>query len=97
MKVGDIVKFTKEHSERSGFKYCADWQGLVLKAPPDVVEVYWVTEYGDSFIADWGACPGVNAEEQLRVISVKVSQLVRHRFQGNWNEVGIVRKIYQQH
>ena len=47
MKVGDLVKYNKEHSSRPGFDYCADWTGII--APGDLpgrYKIYWVTQHG---------------------------------------------------
>ena len=31
MKVGDLVRYTKEHTSRPGFDYCADWTGIIVE------------------------------------------------------------------
>ena len=41
MKVGDLVKFTREHSERSGLEYCATWVGVVGERTPTKTEILW--------------------------------------------------------
>ena len=34
MKVGDLVRFTRRHSERSGLEYCATWVGVIGERTP---------------------------------------------------------------
>jgi hypothetical protein len=41
MKVGDMVKFSDEHSSRPGYDYCAAWIGLVLESSSERVNVLW--------------------------------------------------------
>lgn len=41
MKVGDLVKFAKEHSTQDGLDYCADWLGYILYASDTSVEIQW--------------------------------------------------------
>ncbi len=35
MKVGDMVKFVREHWEQPGTDYVKDWSGLVVETPLD--------------------------------------------------------------
>ena len=41
MKVGDLVKFAKEHSGQDGLEYCDDWLGLVLDTTKKTVYIQW--------------------------------------------------------
>jgi hypothetical protein len=41
MKVGDMIKFSDEHSSQPGFDYCAAWLGLVLESTYERVNVLW--------------------------------------------------------
>ena len=41
MKVGDMIKFSDEHSSRPGYDYCADWVGLVLESSSERVDILW--------------------------------------------------------
>ena len=41
MKIGDVIKFTNEHSNRPGYDYCADWIGLVLESTHTRVDILW--------------------------------------------------------
>ncbi len=45
MKVGDLVKFSKQHSSRPGYEYCARWIGLVYARTglDSRAKIYWVT------------------------------------------------------
>ena len=49
MKVGDLVRYTKEHSSQPGYDYCATWTGLLFRHPDDPVwcyRIYWTTPHG---------------------------------------------------
>ena len=55
MKVGDLVRYTKEHSSRPGFDYCADWKGIIFQHHDDLpnqYRIYWVTQHG-AHIGEW--------------------------------------------
>ena len=54
MKVGDLIKFSKWHSSRPGYEYCADWVGLIYGGGRygSRLKVYWAT----------GACDGITGE-----------------------------------
>jgi len=55
MKVGDLVRFTKEHSSRPGYDYCATWTGVIFQDPndlPEMYKIYWTTQHG-SHIGEW--------------------------------------------
>ena len=69
MKVGDMVKFTDEHSSKPGFDYTLGWMGIVIAAAPSLT-VYWTTQHGNT-IGDWSGQdgPGQVAEQVLEVIS----------------------------
>ena len=41
MKVGDMIKFSDEHSSRPGYDYCAGWLGLVLESTSERVDILW--------------------------------------------------------
>ena len=58
MKVGDLIKFSKWHSSRPGYEYCASWIGLVYSGGRygARAKVYWVT----------GAAAGVMGEVPAR-------------------------------
>ena len=49
MKVGDLVRYTKEHSSQPGYDYCAPWTGVVFRHPndlPGMFRIYWTTPHG---------------------------------------------------
>jgi len=48
VKVGDLVKFSKWHSGRSGYEYTDKWIGLIYRRAPgrNRVKVQWVTTGG---------------------------------------------------
>jgi len=55
VKVGDLVRYTKEHSSRPGYDYCATWIGLIFQYPDDPpgdYRIYWTTQHG-SHVGDW--------------------------------------------
>ena len=61
--MGDMIKFSNEHSSQPGYDYCADWIGLVLELTPKRIEVLWHipggeplhTAYYESHIPAYGA------------------------------------------
>lgn len=57
MKVDDIVMFSKKHTSRPGFEYCAEWLGVILERSSTRVDILWTipgeccfTTYYDSHI-----------------------------------------------
>ena len=47
MKVGDLVKYSKEYSSRPGFDYCSDWTGIIAPGDlPGTYKIYWTTQHG---------------------------------------------------
>lgn len=67
MKVGDLVRYTKEHSSRPGFDYCAGWKGIIFRDPndlPGMLKICWATQHGTHVGAPFGI-----AAEGLEVIS----------------------------
>jgi len=73
MKVGDLVRFTKEHSSRPGFDYCASWKGIIFQDPNDLPGMYkicWTTQHGTHIgvWSDYDAFEGY-AFEGLEVLS----------------------------
>jgi len=47
VKVGDLVKYSKEHSSRPGFDYCSDWTGIIAPGDlPGTYKIYWTTQHG---------------------------------------------------
>ena len=71
MKIGDLVKFTDEHSSKPGFDYTLGWKGIVISEAPGLT-VYWATPNGTT-VGDWTGNdgPGEMAEEVLEVIGEK--------------------------
>ena len=70
MKVGDLVKYSKEHSSRPGFDYCADWTGIIAPGDlPGTYKIYWTTQHGVHIgaLVDPDGC----AKQGLEVISEK--------------------------
>lgn len=54
MKVGDLVKFAKEHWDRPGFDYTRDWIGLVVVRHPDnIAAIHWTLPSGNTIFSDW--------------------------------------------
>ena len=41
MRIGDLVKFAKEHSSQGGLTYCEDWLGLVVASTEKTVDIQW--------------------------------------------------------
>ena len=52
MKVGDLVKFKKEHWDRPGYAYCANWYGLIWRYTDPDFEIYWVTPMHGNLFGD---------------------------------------------
>ena len=73
MKVGDLVKFTDEHSAKPGFDYTLGWRGLIISEAPRLT-IYWSTPHGET-IGDWSGQdgPGQMAEEVLEIISEELT------------------------
>jgi len=70
MKVGDLVRFTKEHASRPGYDYCAEWKGVIFQYPDDLPEtyrIYWTTQHG-VHVGEWLESDGFRG---LEVISEK--------------------------
>ena len=69
MKPGDLVRFTLEHSERAGLKYCATWVGVISKRTPKKIAILWTyPDYGGGagcFIASYES----DVADLLEVIS----------------------------
>ena len=42
MKIGDLVKFSKEHSAEDGLDYCDSWLGIVLNIQDESVDIQWM-------------------------------------------------------
>jgi len=47
MKLGDLVKFTDEHSSKPGFDYTVGWKGIVIAEAPDLA-ILWSTPHGET-------------------------------------------------
>ena len=59
MKVGDMVKFSKEHIADPGHDYVEDWIGIIIEAkatgyhkPIDEIKIMW-TIHGDNLISHY--------------------------------------------
>lgn len=60
MQVGDMVRFTDEHSSRPGYDYCADWTGIIFQYPDDFSDtyrIYWRTQQG-THVGEWKLSDG---------------------------------------
>jgi len=60
MKVGDLVKFSKEHISNPGHEYVKEWIGNVVEAgstgfhkPIDEVRISWTLPWGDTQISHY--------------------------------------------
>ncbi len=60
MKVGDLVKFSKEHISNPGHEYVKEWIGIVVEAgstgfhkPIDEVRISWTLPWGDTQISHY--------------------------------------------
>ena len=59
MKVGDLVRFKREHVLQDGFQYCSDWVGLITKRvkPPaelnEVITIHWTCPDHGTFQAEY--------------------------------------------
>ena len=42
MKIGDLVRFAKEHSTQAGLDYCADWLGVIVTLNNNSVDIQWL-------------------------------------------------------
>ena len=62
--MGDMIKFTDEHSSQPGYDYCAGWIGLVLELTSKRVEVLWHLPGGEHLHAAYDEAYGA-----LEVIS----------------------------
>ena len=67
MKVGDLVRFTNEHTIRPGYDYAAGWLGIVLKTSPERVDIFWVTTDDDHFTTYYES--HIEAYQHLEVAS----------------------------
>jgi hypothetical protein len=67
MKRGDLVRFTRQHSSRPGFEYCADWTGVVRRNRNGTVEILWTDPGNGYFVASYGEY--TTARRGLEVIS----------------------------
>lgn len=68
MKVGDLVRYTKEHSSRPGYDYCATWTGIIFQDPndpPTAYRIFWTTQHGSHA----GAYSGLDDLRGMEVIS----------------------------
>jgi len=55
MKVGDLIKFSKEYSNQPGLDYCAGWLGIVLKNTTKEFLVFWTHWAGNvGGVVDYG-------------------------------------------
>jgi hypothetical protein len=55
MKVGDLIRFSKEYSNQPGLDYCVDWLGIVLKNTTKEFLVFWTYRPGIARgIVDYG-------------------------------------------
>jgi len=41
MKIGDLVRFSKEHTSTPGLGYCANWLGILLEVNAEKVKINW--------------------------------------------------------
>lgn len=41
MKVGDLVKFSRQHTSTPGLDYCDNWKGIVLSVSDEKVTINW--------------------------------------------------------
>ena len=59
MKVGDLVRFTREHVLDPGFAYCSDWKGIIIKRVKpraelnEVITVHWTCPDHGTFSAEY--------------------------------------------
>mgnify|MGYP001174598534 FL=1 len=71
MKVGDLVRFTRDHASQDGFEYCKDWIGLVTKREEyavlnDMITIHWTCPHHGAFFAEY-----MSDDEFLEVLSEK--------------------------
>ena len=68
MKIGDLIRLTRDHASQDGFQYCSDWIGLVTKrekyAYNDVITIHWTCSDHGTFIAEY-----MSDDECLEVLS----------------------------
>jgi hypothetical protein len=67
MKVGDVVRFSKEHTSRPGYVYCADWTGIILESVPRRVTIFWTCPSNGHFTAYYES--HIEAYQRLEVVS----------------------------
>ena len=68
MKVGDLVRYTKEHASRPGYDYCATWTGVIFRDPndlPGIYRIYWTTQHG-SHVGEWRESDGWRGLEKVK-------------------------------
>ena len=58
MKIGDLVRFSKEHTSSPGLEYCFGWLGVLLEVSGEKVKINWfrgvrpewgISEYDDEW------------------------------------------------
>ncbi len=69
MKIGDLVRFTREHASQDGFQYCSDWLGIITKCEKhawlnDVITIHWSCPDHGTFFAEY-----MSDDEFLEVLS----------------------------
>ena len=68
MKIGDLIRFTRDHASQDGFQYCSDWIGLVTKretyAYNEVITIHWTCPDHGTFSAEY-----MSDDEFLEVLS----------------------------
>jgi hypothetical protein len=42
VKIGDLVKFAKEHTADPGLDYCGSWLGVVLNIQDESIDIQWM-------------------------------------------------------
>ena len=63
MKVGDLIRFKKEHWNNPGFTYCKNWMGLICCKSGLNFDIYWVSS-SHGFVTDI-IVPGDNSIEVI--------------------------------
>ena len=68
MKIGDLIRFTRDHASQDGFQYCNDWIGLVTKCEKcvfnDIITIHWTCPDHGTFSAEY-----MSDDEFLEVLS----------------------------
>ena len=100
MKIGDLVKFAKEHCSQGGLEYCSDWIGLIVEATKETVHIQWYDTRSTLLLREKTIhqyyhvvitvveCP-LDYGDRLR-LSVKPGDLILYGTKPHWELPGVL-------